>query len=253
MRVLIAIPTYNEVQTIRTTVSRVHEAVPEADVLVIDDSSPDGTGEIVRELSRASEGEKPWLHLLSRPGKGGLARAYQAGFLWALAQRDSTGRPRYTHVVQMDADGSHQAEDLTRLLACAEQTDADLVIGSRYVPGGSCPQWSRARLALSRLGNEYIRVMLGLKVRDITGGFRVWKLAHLCGLNLENMQVKGYFFQSEMTYRSSQASGRITETPITFAPRFAGASKLSPAIFFESLIQATCMGVGRLRATLCQK
>lgn len=250
MRVLIAIPTYNEAQTIRSTLARVHEAVPDAEVLVIDDSSPDGTGQIVREIASHVDGEAQWLHLLTRPGKGGLAAAYQAAFQWAFSRGSLTGAPHYTHLVQMDADGSHRSEDLLRMLQAAEGTRADLTIGSRYVRGGSCPHWSWARLVLSRLGNDYIRLMLGLKVHDITAGFRVWKLAHLRLLNLENMQVKGYFFQSDMTYRCAQAHGEIVEVPITFAPRTAGESKLSVAIFCESLMQATRMGITRLTEQL---
>lgn len=210
-------------------------ATPEADILVVDDDSPDGTGELAERLA----GEDPKIHVLHREGKEGLGRAYVAAFGWAL-ERD------YTHVVQMDADGSHRPEQLGLLLERAAMSDhPDLVIGSRYVRGGELEGWPKSREALSRAGNYYIKAWLGVPVSDITAGFRVYRTGFLRRMDLSSVESSGYFFQTDMTDRVHRLGGSIVEMPISFAQREAGESKLSASIFSESLTRTTKMGLKR--------
>lgn len=244
MKPLVIIPTYNEIDALPSTLDEVRAVLPDIDILIVDDNSPDGTGDWADE--RAAD--DPHLDVLHRPGKGGLAAAYIAGFTWAL-QRD------VTHVVQMDADGSHRAEDLASMLSRASGADEpDLVIGSRWVRGGGVENWPLSRQLLSRLGNHYNRAALGLPYTDITAGFRVYRCDALRRINLEAVQVVGYYWQTDMTQRMHDMGGHIVEQAIIFRERVAGESKLSPTIFIESLKESTRRGLrhhaGRLTAVI---
>lgn len=235
MKVLIAIPTYNEIESLRSIVSRARAAVREADILVVDDNSPDGTGQLADELSAADE----QVHVLHRAGKEGLGRAYIAAFEWAIERG-------YTHVVEMDADGSHRPEQLPLLLERAAMSDhPDLVIGSRYVRGGKIEGWPKSREVLSRAGNFYIKAWLGLPASDVTAGYRVYRIAILERMDLSAVESRGYFFQTDMTDRVNLLDGHIVEMPISFGQREAGESKLSGSIFTESFVKATMMGAKR--------
>ena len=229
---LVVVPTYDEAQTLPETIARLRAAVPEADVLVVDDASPDGTGEIAESLAAADDA----IHVLHRAGKQGLGAAYVAAFGWALA-RD------YELVVEMDADGSHRPEDLPALLAAARSTGADLVIGSRWVPGGRVENWPAHRKVLSRGGNTYSRIMLGMPVRDATAGFRVYRAPALAGMDLGNVASQGYCFQVDLTWRVHRVGGRIVEVPICFVEREIGTSKMSRRIVAEALGRVTAWGV----------
>ena len=237
-RVLVIVPTYNEAGNVRKTVERVRTAVPPADVLVVDDNSPDGTGQIADRLAELDE----HVHVLHRPGKAGLGAAYVAGFRWGL-DRD------HDVLVEMDADGSHQPEELPRLLAALE--GADLVLGSRYVPGGRVVNWPRHRETLSRGGNVYARLALGVPLRDATGGYRAFRADALRRLDLDDVASQGYCFQVDLVWRAVQSGLRVVEVPITFIERVEGTSKMSSAIVFEALVKVTGWGVakqfGRLR------
>lgn len=235
MKPLIIIPTYNEIDALPLTLDRIRHELPDIEILVVDDNSPDGTGAYADERAATD----PSQHVLHRPGKGGLAAAYIAGFSWAL-ERD------YTHVVQMDADGSHRAEDLVNMLKRADGADEpDLVIGSRWVPGGGVEGWPVNRQLLSRLGNRYNRAALGLPYTDITAGFRVYRTDTLRRINLDEVQVVGYYWQTDMTQRLHNMGAHVVEQPITFHEREAGQSKLSSTIFIESLMESTRRGARR--------
>ena len=223
-RILVVIPTYDEALTIGTALERLAEHVPEADILVVDDGSPDGTADLVERLA-ADDPSGRQVAVLRRAGKQGLGTAYLVGFDWAL-QRG------YDTIVEMDADGSHRAQDLPSLLA----VDADLVIGSRWVPGGRVVNWPVHREALSRGANLYTRVMLGLGVKDATAGFRAYAADLLRRLPLTDVASQGYGFQVDMTWRARQAGARIVEVPIVFVERTAGASKMSRAIIGEAMV-----------------
>jgi dolichol-phosphate mannosyltransferase len=231
-RVLVIVPTYNEASNVRKTVERVRTAVPPADILVVDDNSPDGTGQIADRLAELDE----HVHVLHRPGKAGLGAAYVAGFRWGL-DRD------HDVLVEMDADGSHQPEELPRLLAALE--GADLVLGSRYVPGGRVVNWSRHREMLSRGGNVYARLALGVPMRDATGGYRAFRADALRRLDLYDVASQGYCFQVDLVWRAAQSGLRVVEVPITFIERVEGTSKMSSAIVFEALVKVTGWGVAR--------
>jgi dolichol-phosphate mannosyltransferase len=234
-RVVIVMPTYNERQNLEIIVSRVREAVPDADLLVVDDNSPDGTGDLADKLAE----KDPHVQVMHRTEKAGLGRAYVAGFTWALDGG-------YDLIVEMDADGSHRPEDLPRLLATSASADA--VIGSRYVPGGTVVNWPKSREFLSRGANIYNRVMLGVRVKDATGGFRVYRAATLRRIDLSGIQSAGYCFQIDMTLRVLQAGMTVTEVPITFIERERGSSKMSNMVILEAVARVARWGIGaRLR------
>ncbi|HZN17613.1 MAG TPA: polyprenol monophosphomannose synthase [Micromonosporaceae bacterium] len=236
-RVLVVIPTYNEADNVRVIVERVRRAVPEVDVLVADDNSPDGTGAVADELAA----DDPAVHVLHRPGKQGLGAAYIAGFAWAR-ERD------YDAVVEMDADGSHAPEQLSRLLDALR--GADVVLGSRWVPGGSVVNWPVHRLVLSRGGNLYTRLALGMPVRDATGGYRAYRMPVLDKIEIETVASQGYCFQVDLAWRAYRNGFRLAEVPITFAERERGASKMSSSIVREALWRVTVWGVRARLAAL---
>ncbi|GGM84282.1 polyprenol monophosphomannose synthase [Dactylosporangium sucinum] len=228
-RVLVIIPTYNEADNIRLIVDRVRTAVPAVDVLVADDNSPDGTGAVADEIAAAD----PAVHVLHRPGKQGLGAAYTAGFAWA-AERD------YDAVVEMDADGSHAPEELTRLLD--ELAEHDVVLGSRYVPGGKTVNWPAHRQAISRTGNLYVRLALGMPMRDATGGYRAYRTPILDKIDMGSVSSQGYCFQVDLAWRAYKDGFRVAEVPITFTERERGKSKMSSSIVREALWRVTVWG-----------
>jgi dolichol-phosphate mannosyltransferase len=236
--VVVCLPTYNERDTLGPMVRALDDVVRrhelDARVLVIDDSSPDGTGELADRLT----GEFRFLSVLHRPKKDGLGPAYLAGFVWALA----TDADR---IVEMDCDFSHDPEDLPRLLAATE--NADLALGSRYVEGGGTRNWSLARRAVSRFGSLYARILLGVGVRDLTGGFKCFRRSVLEAIGLERISTTGYAFQIETTYRALKVGCRVVEVPIVFSEREAGKSKMSRAIVLEAMAKVPAL---RLRALL---
>jgi dolichol-phosphate mannosyltransferase len=229
-RVAVIIPTYNEADNLERIVARVRSAVPAADVLIADDNSPDGTGDIADKLALADD----HVHVLHRAGKQGLGAAYLAGFGWALDRG-------YGAMVEMDADGSHDPAELPSLLAALE--DADLVVGSRWVKGGTVRNWPRSREVLSRGGNAYARVMLGLSVHDATGGYRAYRAATLQDIGLHSVKSQGYCFQIDLTLRAVRAGKKVVEVPITFTERTQGTSKMSRAIVAEALWKVTEWGI----------
>jgi len=234
VRPLVVIPTYNESENIERILYRIHESLPEAGILVVDDGSPDGTGDLVKSMAA----EVPDIHLLARTEKSGLGSAYRAGFTWGLERG-------YDAFVEMDADFSHDPGALPEVLAPLAQ-GFDVSIGSRYVEGGSIPNWAWYRHLLSRGGNRYASVVLGLKVTDSTAGFRAYSADILNRLDLERIRAEGYGFQIEMTYRAKQHGAAITEVPISFVDREAGESKMSSFIVVEALGLVTWWGLGRM-------
>jgi dolichol-phosphate mannosyltransferase len=228
--VAVIMPTYNERANIEATAGRVRRAVPGTDLLVVDDNSPDGTGEVADKLAA----EDSHIHVLHRDRKAGLGAAYIAGFHWALEQG-------YGVVVEMDADGSHLPEELPRLLDAL--AGADLVLGSRYVPGGTVVNWPRSREILSRGGNTYARLMLGIKLKDATGGYRAYRAGTLRQIALDEVESQGYCFQIDLAMRAIRAGLRVTEVPITFVERVHGTSKMSRAVVAEALWRVTVWGV----------
>jgi dolichol-phosphate mannosyltransferase len=229
-RLLVVIPTYDERDNLPGILDRVAAAVPSAHVLVVDDGSPDGTGELADERAAAD----PRVQVLHRAGKGGLGAAYVAGFRWAL-ERD------YDAVAEMDADGSHAPEQLPDLLAALDR--ADVVLGSRWVEGGAVVDWPRRRELLSRGGNAYTRMMLRLPVRDATGGYRVYQRRVLEKLELGGVASQGYCFQVDLVWRAWQAGFTVVEVPIRFVERVAGASKMNRSIVSEALWRVTFWGL----------
>ncbi|MCC5033768.1 polyprenol monophosphomannose synthase [Streptomyces sp. WAC 00631] len=229
--VLVIIPTYNEAGNIKPIVERVRSAVPEAHVLVADDNSPDGTGKLADEL--AAEDEQ--VHVLHRRGKEGLGAAYLAGFRWGIEQG-------YGVLVEMDADGSHQPEELPRLLTALK--GADLVLGSRWVAGGRIVNWPRSRQLISRGGSVYSRLLLDVPVHDVTGGYRAFRAETLTGLGMDDVASQGYCFQVDLAWRAVKAGFHVVEVPITFVEREVGDSKMSRDIFVEALWRVTAWGVG---------
>jgi dolichol-phosphate mannosyltransferase len=229
-RVLVVVPTYNEADNIRLIVDRVRRSAPAVDVLIADDNSPDGTGAIADEMAAADL----QIHVLHRPGKHGLGAAYVAGFGWAR-QRE------YDAVVEMDADGSHAPEELPKLLDAL--VNADAVIGSRWTSGGKVVNWPAHRLILSRGGNIYIRMILGMGVKDATGGYRAYRMNVIEKVDVGTVASQGYSFQVELTWRTHQHGFRIVEVPITFAERERGASKMSGNIVKEAMWRVTVWGV----------
>jgi dolichol-phosphate mannosyltransferase len=234
MRPLVVIPTYNESENIERMVQRVHECLPEAGVLVVDDGSPDGTADLVE----AAAPRYPDVHLLRRSDKSGLGSAYRAGFAWGLERG-------YDAFVEIDADFSHDPAALPRIVAPLAE-GFDVSIGSRYVEGGSIPNWAWHRHLLSRGGNIYASAVLGLGVADSTAGYRCYAAWVLRQLDLDRIRAEGYGFQIEMTYRSKQHGAAITEVPIAFVDRAAGESKMSSFIVVEALALVTWWGLGRL-------
>jgi dolichol-phosphate mannosyltransferase len=228
-RVLVVIPTYNESDNIRVVVDRVRRATPAVDILVADDNSPDGTGDIADELAQA-DGQ---IHVLHRPGKQGLGAAYVAGFAHARERG-------YDAVVEMDADGSHAPEELPRLLDAARE--ADVVIGSRWVRGGKVVNWPFHRLLLSRGGSLYTRLALGLPLRDATAGYRVYRMPVLDKIEIDSVESQGYCFQIDLGWRSHRGGFRIVEVPITFVERERGASKMSSSIVREAFWRVAVWG-----------
>ncbi|MEO6956573.1 MAG: polyprenol monophosphomannose synthase [Antricoccus sp.] len=228
--VIVVIPTYNERLNLSSTVARLRRAVPAADVLVVDDNSPDGTGQLADSLAANDQ----QVHVLHRPKKEGLGPAYIAGFRWALTAN-------YDILVEMDADGSHQPEQLDRLLNAV--VEADVAIGARWMPGGDVQQWSWSRTWLSRGGNAYIRASLGMPLRDATSGFRAYRASVLRQIPLGRIASAGYCFQADLTRQVFRSGALVVEVPITFVERTAGASKMSRAIMFESLLRVTAWGL----------
>jgi len=228
-RIVVIIPTYNERENLPLITARLRAAVPEAHVLVADDNSPDGTGAIADDLVAADD----HVHVMHRRSKEGLGAAYLAGFDWALDNG-------YDVVVEMDADGSHQPEQLPRLLDALR--GADLVLGSRWVPGGSVVNWPKSREALSRGGSLYTRMMLGVPMRDATGGYRAFRADTLRRIDLIGVESAGYCFQVELGWRAVKAGLRVREVPIDFVERELGDSKMSQKIVVEALWRVTVWG-----------
>ncbi|MDO9380083.1 MAG: polyprenol monophosphomannose synthase [Nocardioidaceae bacterium] len=228
---LVVVPTYDEAENLELIVGRVRAAQPQVHLLVVDDASPDGTGDIADRIAAADD----HVHVLHRAGKEGLGAAYLAGFAW--------GRRRgYGVLVEMDADGSHQPEQLGLLLDGVAQ-GADLVLGSRWVPGGSVVNWPRRREVLSRGGNVYTRLALGLSVRDATGGYRAFRGSTLDAIGLDDVASQGYCFQVDLVRRAVGAGLRVVEVPITFVERVRGTSKMSGSIVREALWRVTVWGL----------
>ncbi|HEY6739542.1 MAG TPA: polyprenol monophosphomannose synthase [Actinopolymorphaceae bacterium] len=227
---VVVVPTYNEADNLERIISRVHAAVAHADVLVVDDASPDGTGDVADKLATLDSR----IHVLHRPGKQGLGVAYLAGFAWALERH-------YEVVCEMDADGSHPPESIPDLLAALD--DADLVIGSRWVPGGRIENWSWGRKVMSLSGNLYARLVLGFSLRDSTSGFRAFRRSALEAVDLGDVASQGYCFQMDLARRAVRAGLRVVEVPITFADREYGVSKMSLGVAMESLIRVTRWGL----------
>ncbi|GAB3000553.1 polyprenol monophosphomannose synthase [Mycobacterium bourgelatii] len=230
-RVLVIIPTYNELDNLPLIHRRVREACPDVHVLVVDDNSPDGTGKLADELAEADAGRT---HVLHRTAKNGLGAAYLEGFAWGLS-RD------YSVLVEMDADGSHAPEQLYRLLDAVD-SGADLAIGSRYVHGGTVRNWPWRRLALSKTANTYSRLALGIGVHDITAGYRAYRREVLETIDLSGVDSKGYCFQIEMTWRTVNSGYVVVEVPITFTEREIGVSKMSGSNIREALVKVTRWG-----------
>ncbi|EXF24908.1 dolichol-phosphate mannosyltransferase [Nesterenkonia sp. AN1] len=240
MKILTIIPTYDEIDALPGTVARLRAAVPTSDVLIVDDNSPDGTGDFAEELAE----QDAQINVLHRKAKNGLGGAYIAGFHWGLERG-------YDVLVELDADGSHQPEQLPKLLAKIDE--ADLVIGSRWVPGGSVVNWPLHRVAISRAGSLYSRTLLGLKVRDITAGFRVFRRSVLEEIDLGSIESVGYGFQVDMTFRVASMGKTIAEVPITFVERTQGESKMSSNIVVEAMVNVTRWGLRARAQKLGQK
>lgn len=236
-RVAVLIPTYNERDNLPGVVERVRASVPDADVIVLDDNSPDGTGEVADAMAAEDDHVK----VLHRKGKEGLGAAYLAGFAWALEHG-------YDAMVEMDADGSHRPEHLPRMLEAA--AEADLVIGSRYVSGGRVVNWPANRKAISMVGNVYIKVILGMPVNDATAGYRVYRAETLRTIGLENVQSAGYVFQTDLTVRTVRAGLRVIEVPITFIEREIGDSKMDGDVLRESMTRITRWGLAHRRTQI---
>jgi dolichol-phosphate mannosyltransferase len=231
MRIFVSVPTYREVENIETVLRRIRDSLPDADVLVLDDNSPDGTA----DKAEAVGAELGQIEVLRRPGKMGLGSAYRAGHAAGIERG-------YDLLVQIDADLSHEPESLPDLIDAIE-AGADLAIGSRYVEGGSVPHWPKHRLALSKGGCAYARRALGVPIADLTAGFRVYRASILDGISFETTRANGYGFQIEMAYRVVRSGGTVTEVPIRFTDRERGSSKMSWAIVFEAMGLVTWWGL----------
>lgn len=233
-KTLIITPTYNERQNVETLLGRIHLVLPGAHVLVVDDNSPDGTGQWVQQQSE----QEAWVHVLRRPEKQGLGTAYCAGFKWAL-KRD------YQQIIQMDADLSHDPDQIPDLLA--ESKDYDLVIGSRYIKGVNIVNWPLSRLILSWSANLYARLITGIPVWDLTGGFKCWKRKVLEKLDIPTIRSEGYSFQIETTFRAYRQGYSIKEVPIIFIDRTEGDSKMSQGIIYEAVWMVIRLKLSHLR------
>jgi dolichol-phosphate mannosyltransferase len=235
-KLVILIPTYNEAVSIVELLEKLSLFRPNShyqfDVVIIDDNSPDKTANIVDELNL------PWVQVMRRPGKGGLGAAYRAGFDKVLKEN------QYTHIVTMDADGSHRVEDLPAMFA-AIKSGKSIVLGTRWIPGGSVVNWPKSRQLLSKSGTNYAKLALGIDLNDLTGGFRIYSAELLNSLNLKDMDATGYCFQIEMAMAADLAGAEATQVPITFVERINGVSKMSKAIVVEALIQTTRWGLSR--------
>ena len=227
-RILVIVPTYNEMENLPRLLPAVLDAAP-VEVLVADDNSPDGTGALADRLAAAD----PRIHVMHRTEKSGLGAAYLAGFAWALDHG-------FDVVVEMDADGSHRPKDLPLLLDALE--DSDLVLGSRYVPGGEVVNWPRSREILSRGGNSYVRLMMDVPLQDATGGFRAFRAETLRTIGLDSVDSQGYVFQVDMAHRAVSQGMRVREVPITFVEREYGTSKMSRRIVLEAMWRVTVWG-----------
>ncbi len=236
-RVLVVIPTYNEAENVRPIIERLLRANPSVHALVVDDASPDGTGKLGDEIAEHDDR----VHVLHRTDKVGLGAAYIAGFRWGL-ERD------YDAIVEMDADGSHAPEQLPRLLSAL--SDADLVLGARWVKGGRVENWPKSRELLSRGANVYTRVALGIGLHDSTAGFRAYRRRVLETLDLDDVASQGYCFQIDLAMRTVSAGFRVTEVPITFAERELGTSKMTGGIITEALTKVAVWGAQRRRSQL---
>jgi dolichol-phosphate mannosyltransferase len=232
-RALVIIPTYNELQNLPLIVGRVHAARPEVHVLIVDDGSPDGTGDLADELSLADPDR---VHVMHRAAKNGLGAAYLAGFAWGLNRQ-------YWVLVEMDADGSHAPEQLHRLLDAVD-AGADVAIGSRYVEGGTVRNWPRRRLALSKTANTYSRMLLGVDIQDITAGYRAYRREVLEKIDLNAVDSKGYCFQIDLTWRAINNGFKVVEVPITFTEREHGESKMSGSNIREAMVKVAQWGIG---------
>jgi dolichol-phosphate mannosyltransferase len=232
MRTLVVIPTYNEIENVEPMLRTLRKVTPQCDILVVDDASPDGTAALAEEIGE----EVGQITVLRRAQKSGLGGAYRSGFAWGIEQG-------YDSFVEIDCDFSHDPLALPSLLNAAE--DHDVVIGSRYVPGGHIPQWTLSRRMLSRGGNQYASIMLGLGVADSTAGYRVYSKDVLEQINFRNVKADGYGFQIEMTYRAKRAGASIIEVPISFTDREHGESKMSQAIVIEALWLVTKWAIER--------
>jgi dolichol-phosphate mannosyltransferase len=235
-KIVILIPTYNEAISIVELLDKLKkfriDSKEDFDVIVIDDNSPDGTAEIVDKL------QIDWVSILRRPGKGGLGAAYRAGFAQVL------NASKYTHVITMDADGSHRVEDLEKMISAIEPGKL-IVLGTRWIPGGSVVNWPKRRQYLSRAGTAYAKLALRIPLNDLTGGFRVYSVELLKALKLSDMQATGYCYQIEMALAAHLAGAKAVEVPITFVERINGVSKMSQAIVIEALLQTTRWGLSR--------
>ena len=232
-KALIVVPTYNERENVEDIAGRLLVTLRDADILFVDDNSPDGTGALLDEMAR----REPRIHVLHRAGKQGLGTAYIAGFRWGLARE-------YGYIFEFDADGSHDPKYLPHMLALAEG-GADVVIGSRNVPGGGTMNWGIGRKLLSRGGSFYARTILGIHVRDVTAGFICWRRRVLESLDLDRVDSNGYSFQIEMKYRALQQGFKVVETPIVFVDRRVGQSKMSRAIVGEALLKVWALRLRR--------
>ncbi len=232
-RALVIIPTYNELENLPLIVGRVHAALPEVHILVVDDGSPDGTGALADELALADPDR---VHVMHRSVKDGLGAAYLAGFAWGLNRQ-------YSVVVEMDADGSHAPEQLHRLLDAVD-AGADLAIGSRYVQGGTVRNWPWRRLVLSKTANTYSRMLLGVDIHDITAGYRAYRREVLEKIDLDAVDSKGYCFQIDLTWRAINNGFKVVEVPITFTERELGVSKMSGSNIREAMVKVAQWGIG---------
>jgi len=235
MKRLVIVPTYNELANAPILIERIIKHIPDAHILIIDDGSPDKTGEKIKEMQKRHLG----LFLLERASKSGLGSAYRTGFAWGLERG-------YEELIEMDADLSHRVRDLKKMIEAKElQPNTDLVIGSRWMPGGRTENWSKSRKLLSRAANLYVRAMLGMGIKDSTAGFRIYSSSILKKLNLEAIKSEGYSFQIEMTRAVHKLGGKIIEVPITFRERENGVSKMSKNIVREAMLLVTIWGLKR--------